>query len=130
MTMASSTIAQGATWLVRLGRVGYAAKGLVYIVVGFLAIQAALGLGGRTTDARGAIRAIGTAPFGILALLMVAIGLLGYAGWRIASALTDAERRGDDPTKIVLRIGRRFAVSFTVLSEPGFSSTSLAARQS
>jgi len=96
---------QGAKWLVRLGRLGYGAKGVVYLVIGILAIEAALGSGGQTTDSTGAVREIGEAPFGRISLLIVSIGLLGYALWRFVSAATDAERRGDDPSSIVLRIG-------------------------
>jgi hypothetical protein len=91
--------------LVRLGRLGYVAKGLVYVVMGFLATQAAIGMGGRTTDTRGALRTIGDAPFGKLALGVVMIGLFGYAAWRLVSAAMDAERRGDESTSIALRIG-------------------------
>jgi len=92
-------------WIVRFGRLGYAVKGIVYITVGFLAVQAALGVGGGTTDSKGAMRAIKHAPFGGASLLIVATGLMGYAAWRIASAITDAERRGDDPTKLAVRAG-------------------------
>ncbi len=52
------------SWLVRLGRLGYAVKGIVYMVVGFLATKAAMGLGGETTDSRGALQKIGSEPFG------------------------------------------------------------------
>jgi len=96
---------KSAPWLVRFGRLGYVAKGVVYVVIGFLATQAAIGMGGRTTDTRGALRTIGEAPMGKLALGVVMIGLFGYALWRLVSAVTDAERRGDEPTSIALRIG-------------------------
>src|SRR5688500_12627449 len=102
--LASDAARKGGHWLVRFGRLGYIAKGTVYVVMGFLATQAAVGLGGRTTDARGALRTIGAAPFGKIALGIVMIGLLGYAAWRLVSAVTDAERRGDEPSSIVLRI--------------------------
>jgi len=95
-------------WIVRLGRLGYAVKGIVYITVGVLASQAALGLGGGTTDVRGALRAIRHAPFGTIGLLIISAGLLGYSAWRIVSAITDAERRGDAPTSIALRLGEAF----------------------
>lgn len=91
--------------IVRLGRLGYAAKGLVYIVLGFLATEAAFGRGGKTTDSKGALRTIGEAPFGKFALVVVMIGLFGYAAWRILSAATDAERRGDQPSSLALRAG-------------------------
>lgn len=102
---AATAIMAGSPWLVRLGRLGYVAKGTVYIVIGFLATKAAIGAGGRTTDAQGAIQAIGDAPFGKVALWVILIGLFGYAAWRLTSAVTDAERRGDEPSSIVLRLG-------------------------
>lgn len=94
--------------LIRLGRVGYAAKGLVYMIVGFLATEAAFGIGGKTTDSKGALRTIGEAPFGRIALIIIMIGLFGYAGWRLVSAAIDAERRGEQPSSIALRIGEAF----------------------
>lgn len=99
---------QSGGWLVRMGRLGYAVKGVVYIVVGFLATKAATGNGGETTDTHGALETIGSGPFGQLGLIIIAAGLLGYAAWRLASALTDAERRGDEPTSIALRLGEAF----------------------
>jgi hypothetical protein len=102
---ATSAIRNGSPWLVRLGRLGYLAKGTVYIVIGFLATKAALGAGGGATDTRGALRTIGEGPFGELALWIILIGLFGYAAWRLTSAITDAERRGAEPSSIALRIG-------------------------
>jgi hypothetical protein len=77
---------------------------MVYVVMGLLATEAALGIGGRTTDSRGALRTIGEAPFGKFALFIVMIGLFGYAAWRLTSGVTDAERRGGDTSGIALRI--------------------------
>ncbi|MGH7650551.1 MAG: DUF1206 domain-containing protein [Gemmatimonadaceae bacterium] len=101
----SAAIRQGSSALVRLGRLGYMAKAMVYVVMGFLATEAALGIGGGTTDSRGALRTIGEAPFGKLALGIVMVGLFGYAAWRLTSAVTDAEQRGGDASGIALRIG-------------------------
>ena len=47
-------------WLERLARLGYVAEGVVYVVVGALAVGVAVGIGGRTTDERGALEVIGT----------------------------------------------------------------------
>ncbi len=106
---ATAAIRSGAPWLVRLGRLGYVAKGMVYIVVGFLATEAAFGKGGRTTDSKGAIRTIGDGPFGKLALVVIIIGLFGYAAWRIVSAMSDSERRGDKAGSLALRAGEAFS---------------------
>jgi len=103
MTLASPTLEDGATWIVRFGRLGYIVEGLVYIIVGILATEAALGTGGRTTDIKGAFQTIGTAPFGMVALTIVAVGLFGYAAWRIVSSVTDAERIGNEPTAFAFR---------------------------
>lgn len=95
----------GSSALVRLGRLGYVAKAVVYVVMGFLATEAALDVGGGTTDSRGALRTIGEAPFGKIALGIIMIGLFGYAAWRVTSAVTGAERRADDSRGVALRIG-------------------------
>jgi hypothetical protein len=89
--------------LVMLGRAGYAAKGSVYVVMGALAASAAVGAGGATTDTRGALNVIGDGPMGTIALLAVGVGLLGYMLWRLIAAVTDAEGKGDEPTKLVVR---------------------------
>jgi len=89
--------------LVMLGRAGYAAKGIVYVVMGALAAKVALGSGGKTTDTRGAIGVIGDGPMGTIALLAIGVGLLGYMLWRLIAAATDAEGEGDEPTKLVVR---------------------------
>ena len=89
-----------------LARAGYAAKGIVYIVIGWLAARAAIGYGGKTTDTSGAVHVIGDGPAGTAVLLVIGIGLLGYMLWRLISAFTDAERRGDDPSSLAVRAGQ------------------------
>ncbi|HEX8843717.1 MAG TPA: DUF1206 domain-containing protein [Pyrinomonadaceae bacterium] len=92
-------------WMERLARFGYATKGMVYIVVGALAALVALGLGGQTTDLRGALEEIETKPFGKIALATVAFGLIGYVLWRWVQALADTEDKGKDLKGISIRIG-------------------------
>ncbi len=92
-------------WLVALSRAGYAAKGIVYLLVGALAAQAAFGRGGDTTDTEGALQHILQAPSGSLLLGAVAIGLAGYALWCLLAAAFDAERHGRDTKGIVARVG-------------------------
>lgn len=94
-----------APWVEALARVGYAAKAILYITVGILAAQAALGRGGRTTDTDGALRAMYGLTLGRLILLMIAAGLVGYALWRLVEAIVDAEGRGSGPKGMALRVG-------------------------
>ena len=39
-------------------RAGFIARGLIYGIVGVLAVKVALGVGGKTTDQQGALRAL------------------------------------------------------------------------
>ncbi len=92
-------------WVERLARFGYAAKGVVYGIVGLLAAQAAFGGGGKTTDTRGALQEIVKQPFGKVLLGIVAIGLFGYVIWRFVQAIKDPENKGTDLKGILQRIG-------------------------
>jgi hypothetical protein len=90
-------------WIEGLGRFGYAAKGVVYLLIGVLAVQAALGTGGGTADQQGALAQIATAPFGQVLLALLTIGLLGYAVWRFVQAARDTEGVGSEPKGIFAR---------------------------
>jgi Domain of Unknown Function (DUF1206) len=67
-------------------RAGFVARGLVYGIVGVLAMKLALGAGGKTTDQQGALRTVAHEPFGRILLILVAVGLAGYALWRFVHA--------------------------------------------
>src|SRR5262245_45704552 len=95
-----------------LARIGYAAEGCVYIIMGGLAVLAALGAGGRTTGAKGALLVLLSQPLGFALLGLVAFGLLGLSGWRIAQSILDADRLGNEGKALVRRIG--YAVSGVV----------------
>jgi hypothetical protein len=72
-------------WLARLGMF---CAGVLWIVVGILAIQVVLGAGGKTTDRTGALHTIAQESWGRALLVVVAIGFAGYALWRfVAGAL-------------------------------------------
>jgi fumarate reductase subunit D len=69
-----------------LARAGFVARGLIYGIIGILAIKLALGVGGKATDQQGALRTVAHQPFGKVLLLLVAVGLAGYALWRFVHA--------------------------------------------
>jgi len=70
-----------------LARAGLAARGVVYAVIAVLALKVAFGDGGgKTTNQQGALKTIAHGPFGKVLLIVVAIGLAGYAIWRLVRA--------------------------------------------
>jgi hypothetical protein len=91
--------------LERLARLGYASKALIYVIVGALAAIAAANAGGRVTDTSGALRVILSQPFGRIVLVVLAIGLCGYAAWRALDAVADPDRRRFTFRGIVVRVG-------------------------
>jgi Domain of Unknown Function (DUF1206) len=70
-----------------LARVGFVARGVIYGVIGILAVKLAIGAGGKTTSQSGALKTIAQQPFGKVLLTLMAIGLAGYSLWRLARAL-------------------------------------------
>jgi fumarate reductase subunit D len=70
-----------------LARAGFAARGVVYVIIGILAVKLALGSGDRSASQQGALRTIAAQPLGKVLLILVAIGLGGYALWRLIHAL-------------------------------------------
>jgi hypothetical protein len=81
-----------------LARAGFAARGLIYGIIGILAIKLALGAGGATTNQQGALKTIAHQPFGKVMLILVAIGLGGYALWRLLRALLGHGPEDSDST--------------------------------
>src|SRR5262245_47320426 len=71
-----------APWVQAFARCGYVCKGVVYLVLGALALAAAVGVcGGSTTDRNGALLALYRAPLGRWLLAVLAVGLVGFAHW-------------------------------------------------
>lgn len=91
----------------RLARLGYASIGIVYMIVGGLATLAGLGRG-TTGTKEDAFVVILHQPFGKVALGVIAVGLIGYTLWRLVSAVTDGDRRGNDAKGWALRAASAF----------------------
>lgn len=93
------------TWVERYARAGYLVKGIVYFLVGALALQVAIGSGGRTTGSSGALVTIARQPFGQTLLVLTSLGLSGYALWRLLQSILDVEGKGADAKGLLKRLG-------------------------
>lgn len=86
-----------------LARFGFGARGLVYVVVGALAVLAAIGSGGDTGGSRSALGALMRQPFGAVIVGVLGLGLAAFALWRFVEAVTDADRHGSDTKGFAVR---------------------------
>ncbi|MHA5046948.1 DUF1206 domain-containing protein [Streptomyces sp. SD15] len=73
--------------LTAAGRAGFAARGVVYVLIGALAVRIALGSGGETADRQGALAQIAAQPFGKTMLWALVVGFGCMALWRGARAV-------------------------------------------
>jgi hypothetical protein len=82
-------------WVARAVRVGYIAKGLIYLLIGALALRLAAGVkGGRLTDPGGALLILMRQPFGQIVVAILGIAILVYSGWQFVAAIWDTRRKG------------------------------------
>ncbi|MET0405855.1 MAG: DUF1206 domain-containing protein, partial [Cystobacter sp.] len=99
-------------WMVPLARMGYLAKGVVYAVVGVLALQVAFGQGGEMTDTHGALATLARESWGSVLLAVISLGLFGYVLWRVVQAWMDPDNKGTGAKGIAVRLG--YAVSAAI----------------
>jgi len=69
-----------------LGRAGFLARGIMYIVIGWIALLVAFRKTGQQADRTGALHELSSTPFGVVALWVLVIGFLGMAIWRLSEA--------------------------------------------
>lgn len=86
-----------------LARWGYATRGVVYLIIGAIALSSALNGGGKTPDSSHALTTLLEQPFGRIMLGAVAVGLVGHVLWRLAQALLNADDRKNDAKGLVAR---------------------------
>ncbi|HEY1278403.1 MAG TPA: DUF1206 domain-containing protein [Acidimicrobiales bacterium] len=92
-------------WLDRAARLGFVARGVVYAIVAFLAIRLALGhQNGEQANKQGALQEIADQPLGEAALVLLAVGLAGYALWRFSEAAFGHRDEHDEKKRTVKRL--------------------------
>ena len=105
-----------------LARVGLTARGVIYILVGAVAVLVALGRSSREADQQGALHLLAGKSYGMVALWLLAIGFAGYALWRLSEAAfgVTGDRPGAGPrlkslARAVIYAGLSY-LTFTVIS--------------
>lgn len=91
-------------WMKPLARLGYASRGLVFLVIAVFALLAAIG-GGETQDSRGALRTLVNAPAGDVFAALLVVGLAGHSAWRLVQSLGDTDDHGVSAKGLAIRTG-------------------------
>jgi Domain of Unknown Function (DUF1206) len=82
-------------WLQTTATIGLIAKGVSFAIVGGLAVALAAGEGGKATSREGALATIADESGGMILLILLALGFIAYALWRLAQAFFE-ERDDED----------------------------------
>jgi hypothetical protein len=91
------------SWKV-LPRIGYTARGIVFLLIGGLSVLAALGSGQRIADGKDALRTVLGQPFGRFLLMVITIGLLCFAAWRLSQAILDTDHQDNGVAALARRV--------------------------
>lgn len=104
-TLLSAVPKSPAAGIKTLARLGFAAIGVVYLLMGVLALLAAAGQQqGAHTDKEEAVQRLQDLPGGRGLLAFIAVGLLGYIVWRFTQAVRDTESKGSGASGLGMRL--------------------------
>jgi hypothetical protein len=78
-----------------LARAGLTARGVIYILIGWVAILVALGESSRQADQQGALQLLARQPYGLVSLWLIGIGFAAYALWRLSEAAFSVTGEGN-----------------------------------
>lgn len=113
--------ASHSVWVSRLGRLGLGARGVLYLLLAYLALQIAFGRANSGADKQGALLTVARQPFGHLLLAGLAVGFGGYAIWQLTIAAVGNSARGGSDKK-----GKRAIALINGLSYAAFCVSTIA----
>lgn len=102
----------------KIALIGYVAKGAVYITTGILTFLTTIDMGGQKAGKLSTLDYLEQQSFGASIVILLGLGLLCYALWRLLQGITDPEGIGADPKNMAKRIG--FAISGIIYAGLGF----------
>lgn len=89
-----------------MARVGLAARGVIYVLIGWVAIMVALGRTTGHADQRGALQMLSGKPYGLISLWLLAAGFAAYSLWRLSEAAFGVTVDGNGPGPRLKSLGR------------------------
>ena len=90
--------------VVWMARLGFVARGIVYALLGYLALSSAESQTVKQGQS-GALEYLNSIPGGTAIMFLAAVGLLGYGLFRLSSALLDTENHGTEAKGLAARLG-------------------------
>lgn len=88
-----------------LARAGYVARGVVYLLLGVIALTSVFWGGGTEPSSKGALSSLLGQPFGRVLLGIIAVGLIGHVLWRLAQSILNADKKNGDAAGYAARAG-------------------------
>ena len=103
-------------------RIGYGARGFVYLSVGILLLLSAVDLIGDAVGTKGALTWLAMRPLGRLWVFLVGLGLAAFVMWRVLQSVFDADHEGVSPHGLRTRLSQAFSgFSYAALAFAAFS---------
>lgn len=93
-------------------RIGYGARGFVYLSVGAIALLSAMDRVGDAVGSRGAVAWLAEQPYGRVWLIVLGLGLWAFVVWRILQSVFDADREGTGRRALLSRLGQGLSALF------------------
>jgi hypothetical protein len=100
-----------------LARAGLTARGVIFILIGWVAILVALGRSARQADQQGALQLLAGKPYGLVSLWLLGIGFVAYTLWLLTEAAFGVTGEGDGVGPRLKSLGKAVIyASFAVLT--------------
>ncbi len=96
MVLKKARKALASDWFDTYARMGYAAKGVSFGVIGIMMARVAFGQRAERADFAGAMEEMSAQPVLAGLLILMAFGMIGYATWRLLQGAFDLEGEGSD----------------------------------